>query len=308
VKIRILIATVIALTSGSGMSLAQVPSDIAAGIRKIGPIVDTPGTAKLYAPLFENQKEPYANVTAARDIAYGPDPANKLDVFTSGPAAGAGKMVVFYVHGGRFERGDKRQPGSPFYDNLMLWLTQQSMVGVNLNYRLAPKNTWPAAHEDLAAAVRWVQANIAQYGGDPDRVALWGQSAGASLIAGYLAHPQFHGPRGHGVKAAVMNSGFYENDRGGSAYFGSDPKELKERSSVEGLKKVTIPLFISHTEVDLPDAITQAEAAKKALCDAGRCPTYAVFKDHSHISQNYSIGTADTSVSGPILQVLRQIK
>jgi len=308
VKFRILIATVIALTSGSGVSLAQVPSDIATGIRKIGPIVDTPGTAKLYAPLFENQKEPYANVTVARDIAYGPDPANKLDVFTSGPAAGAGKTVVFYVHGGGFERGDKRHPGSPFYDNLMLWLTQQSMVGVNLNYRLAPKNTWPAAHEDLAAAVRWVQANIAQYGGDPDRVALWGQSAGASLIAGYLAHPQFHGPRGHGVKAAVMNSGFYENDRGGSAYFGSDPKELKERSSVEGLKKVTIPLFISHTEVDLPDAITQAEAAKKALCDAGRCPTYAVFKDHSHISQNYSVGTADASVSGPILQVLRQIK
>jgi triacylglycerol lipase len=308
VKVRIAIATVIALTSGSGVSLAQVPPDMAAGIRKIGPIVDTPNTLKLYGPLFEGQKEPYPNVTVVRDIAYGPDPANKLDVFTPAPAAGAGKTVVFFVHGGGFERGDKRQPGSPFYDNLMLWLTQQGMVGVNLNYRLAPKNTWPAAHDDMAAAVRFVQANIAQYGGDPDRIGLWGQSAGASLIAGYLAHPQFYGPKGHGVRAAVMNSGFYENDRGGSAYFGSDPKELKERSSVEGLKKVTIPLFISHTEVDLPDAISEAEAANKALCDAGRCPTYAVFKDHSHISQNYSVGTADTSVSGPVLQVLRQIK
>jgi dienelactone hydrolase len=308
VKIRIAIATVITLTSGSGASLAQVPPDIAAGIRKIGPIVDTPNTLKLYGPLFEGQKEPYPNVTVVRDIAYGPDPANKLDVFTPAAAAGAGKTVVFFVHGGGFERGDKRQPGSPFYDNLMLWLTQQGMVGVNLNYRLAPKNTWPAAHDDLAAAVRFVQASIAQYGGDPDRIGLWGQSAGASLIAGYLAHPQFYGPKGHGVRAAVMNSGFYENDRGGSAYFGSDPKELKERSSVEGLKKVTIPLFISHTEVDLPDAISEAEAANKALCDAGRCPTYAVFKDHSHISQNYSVGSADTSVSGPVLQVLRQIK
>jgi dienelactone hydrolase len=305
-KIRLVIASLAMLTTACGASLAQVPPDIAEGIRKIGPIVDTPNTAKLYAPLFAEQKEPYPNVKVVRDIAYGSDPLNKLDVFTSG--SGTGKPVVIYVHGGGFERGDKRQPNSPFYDNLMLWLTQQGMVGVNMNYRLAPKSTWPAAHEDLAAAVRWVEANIAPYGGDPGRLGLWGQSAGASLIAGYLAHPQFWGPKGHGIKVAVMNSGFYENDRGGSAYFGNDPKELAERSSTEGLKKLTIPLFMSHTEVDLPDAIREAEQAKKALCDAGRCPVYAVFKDHSHISQNYSVGTPDTSVSGPILQILQQIK
>jgi dienelactone hydrolase len=307
-KASILAATVLSLTMISGVAMAQVPADIAEGIRKIGPIVDTPNTTKLYAPLFKNQTEPYPNVTVVRDVAYGSDPANKLDVFSAGATTPANKPVVFYVHGGGFERGDKRQAGSPFYDNVMLWLTRQGMVGVNLNYRLAPKNTWPTAHEDMAAAMRWVQANIAQYGGDADRVGLWGQSAGASLIAGYLAHPQFYGPKGHGVKVAVMNSGFYVNDRGGSAYFGNDPKELQERSSIDGLKKVTIPLFISHTGVDLPDAITQADGANKALCDAGRCPTYVIFKDHSHISQNYSVGTQDTSVSAPILQVLHQIK
>jgi dienelactone hydrolase len=305
-KICILIPALLGILCSTSAAPAQVPPDIAEGIRKIGPIVDTPGTARLYAPLFAGQKEPYPNAMVTRDIAYGPDPLNKLDVFT--PGLGSGKTVVVYVHGGGFERGEKRQPNSPFYDNIMLWLTQQGMVGVNMNYRLAPKNVWPAAHEDLATVVRWVQQNIAQYGGAPDRLALWGQSAGASLIAGYLAHPQFYGPKGHGIKAAVMNSGFYENDRGGSAYFGSDPKELAERSSTEGLKRIVIPLFISHTEVDLPDAIREADAADKALCDAGRCPIYTVFKDHSHISQGYSVGTADSSVSGPILQVLRQIE
>ncbi len=120
----------------------------------------------------------------------------------------------------------------------MLWLIQQGMVGVNANYRLAPKDMWPAAHEDLAAAVRWVQANIVQYGGDPDRLALWGTSAGADLIAGYLGHPEFHGPKGHGVKAAIMLSGFYE--KGVPAYFGNDPAERTKRTSTEGLKKVTI--------------------------------------------------------------------
>lgn len=299
-------AALFALTATSSVALAQVPPDIAEGIRKIGPIVDGPGTTKLYAPLFANQKEPYPNVTVVRDIAYGTDPLQKLDVFTAAPTPGAPKPVVMFLHGGGFERGNKRQPGSPFYDNIMLWLTQQGMVGVNMNYRLAPKHLWPAAHEDLAAAVRWVQANIAQHGGDPDRLVLWGTSAGADLIAGYLAYPQFHGPKGHGVKAAIMFSGFYV--KGAPAYFGNDPAEREQRASTEGLKKVTIPLFVSHTEVDLPTSIEQADALNKALCDAGRCPTYTVFKDHGHLSQGYSVGTTDTSVSGPILEVLRKVK
>jgi acetyl esterase/lipase len=305
-KSRALTATAFLLLMSSP-ALAQVPPDIAAGIRKIGPIVDAPNTAKLYAPLFKDQKEPYPNVTVSRDIAYGPDPLNKLDVFTPG-AAPANRLVVIYVHGGGFERGDKRQAGTAFYDNLMLWLTQQGMVGVNMDYRLAPKNSWPAAHEDMAAVVRWVKMNIAQYGGDPNRVVLWGQSAGASLIAGYLAHPQFYGPSGHGVKGAILNSGFYDNGTTGSAYFGKDPKELRERSSVEGMKKLNIPLLISHTEVDLPDAIVEADAVKKSLCDVGHCPTYLVLKDHSHMSQNYSVGTSDVSLSGPVLQFLHGIK
>ena len=300
--------TALLVLSLSAGALAQVPPDIAAAIRKIGGVVDVPNTTKLYAPLFQNQKEPYPNVAVTRDIAYGADPLNKFDVFTPSGGQTGGRTVVVYVHGGGFERGDKRQNGAPFYDNLMLWVTKQGMVGVNIDYRLAPKNAWPAAHEDLAAVMRWVKANIAQYGGDPNRIVLWGESAGASLIAGYLAHPQFYGPGGHGVKGAILNSGFYDNGETGSNYFGKDPKELAERSSVEGMKKLNIPLLISHTEVDLPDAIVQADHVKKALCDAGRCPTYLVLKDHSHVSQNYAIGTADVSLSGPVLQFIGKLK
>jgi len=300
------VAALFALTATSSVALAQVPPDIAEGIRKIGPIVDGPGTQKLYGPLFVNQKEPYPDVTVVRDIAYGTDPLQKLDLFTAAPTPGAPKPVVMFIHGGGFQRGDKRPAGSPFYDNIMLWLTGQGMVGVNINYRLAPKHTWPAAHEDLAAAVGWVQANILQHGGDPDRLVLWGTSAGADLIAGHLGHPQFHGPKGHDVKAAIMLSGFYE--KGVPAYFGNDPGDREKHASTEGLKKTTIPLFVSRTELDLPTSIEQADALNKALCDAGRCPTYVVFKDHSHLSQAYSVGTTDTSVSGPIREVLRKVQ
>jgi triacylglycerol lipase len=306
-KIHILAATVISLTTMFEPSLAEVPPQIADEIRKIGPKSDVPNTIKLYVPLFQNQKEPYPNVTVPRDIAYGPDPLNRIDLFTSGATGPANRTVVVYFHGGGLEGGNKTRPGTFFTDNLMLWLTQQGMIGITSNYRLAPKNPWPSAHEDVAAVIGWVQANAAQYGVDPNRVVLWGVSSGADLIAGYLTHPQFHGATGHGVKAAVLISGIYDfaavfdDPRiASSAYFGTNPKELKERSSVEGMQRLTIPLFISRAELDISDVSTQVEAIKKSLCDAGHCPTYAVFKDHSHISQMYSVGTADTSVSGPI--------
>jgi len=289
-------------------TLAQVPPDIAAGIRKIGPVVDSPGTAKLYMPLFKEMKEPYAGVTVKRDIAYGPDLLNRLDIFApEAPQSAGGRMVVIYAHGGRFQGGDKHQPGTIFYDNLMLFLNQHGIVGVNMNYRLAPKNHWPDAQMDMAAVVRWVKSNIRAYGGDPNRIVLWGQSAGAGLVAGYLSHSEFHGIDGPGVKAAIMLSGSYDNGQG-SPYFGNDPRELRERSSVSGLTKINIPLFVSHTEVDLPNAISQAEKLKSAICDVGRCPEYAVFKDHSHMSQVFSVGTPDVSVSGPVLQFLSSMQ
>ncbi|HEX5280377.1 MAG TPA: alpha/beta hydrolase [Micropepsaceae bacterium] len=303
---RLIFAAAISLMI-AGPAVAQVPPDIAAQIRKIGQIVDVPNTTKLYAPMFKDIKEAYASVKVERDIAYGPDPLNKLDVFT--PTTGAaGRTVVIFAHGGGFERGDKVQKGAPFNDNLMLFLNQHGMVGVNINYRLAPRNHWPDAQQDMASAIRWVKANIGQYGGDPNRIVLWGVSAGASLIATYLSHPEFYGPDGVGVKGAVMHSGFYVNREPGSAYFGHDANELRQRSALDGMKKLNIPLMISHTEVDLPDAIVQAETANKELCAAGHCPAYAVYKDHSHVSQMYSIGTPDTSVSAPVVKFLTSIK
>src|SRR3954453_22786432 len=78
-----------ALMATSSVAFAQVPTDIAEGIRKIGPIIDGRGTQKLYAPLFANQKEPYPDVTVVRDIAYGTDPLQKLDPLYSGADAGS---------------------------------------------------------------------------------------------------------------------------------------------------------------------------------------------------------------------------
>ena len=302
----ILLASAAVFVIATGTAIAEVPPDIAAQLEKIGHVVDVPNTTKLYAPFFKDLNAQMEGMTIKRDIAYGSDPLQKIDVFTGSNTGN--KLVLVYVHGGGFERGDKVQKGEPFYDNIMVWAVKNGFVGVNINYRIAPKNHWPDAQQDMASVVRWIQANISQYGGNPDKIVLWGESAGASLIAGYLSHPEFWGPKGHGISAAALNSGFYTNRAGGSEYFGHDPKQLADRSDLEGMKNLTIPLLITHTTIDLPDAVPQAEEANKALCGVGKCPTYVVLKDHSHVSQDYSIGSPDTSVSGPVLELIRKVE
>ena len=188
-------------------ALAQMPPDIADKVAAIGRVVDPENTGKIYAPLQE--KEPYAGVKVSRDVKYGNDPRNVVDIFV--PEAGAaGRPVLMFVHGGGMIRGNKHAPGSPFYDNIMLFAARHGMVGVNVEYRLAPQFPWPAGNEDLSAAVHFVADKAAEFGADPNRIYLMGHSAGATHVASYVSHPEFFGPKGSGLAGAILSSGGYD--------------------------------------------------------------------------------------------------
>ncbi len=105
-------------------------------------------------------------MSASSEIsAYGSDPLQKLDVFAPDAAQGKKLSVLLFVHGGGFTRGDKH--GQFYPDNITLWAAKNGMVGVNIDYRLAPKDPWPAGVNDLTSAIAWTHANIARYGGIP---------------------------------------------------------------------------------------------------------------------------------------------
>lgn len=287
---------------------AQMPSDIAEKIAAIGRVVDPENTGKLYAPL--QQKEPYAGVKVTRDVKYGRDPRNVVDIFVPEGLA-AGRPVLMFVHGGGMIRGNKRPPGSPFYDNVMLFAARHGMVGVNVEYRLAPQFPWPAGNEDLAAAVQLVAAKAPELGADPNRIYLMGHSAGATHVASYLSHPEFFGSKGAGVAGAILSSGGYdftkdEQSDGRIAYFGSDPKLLAERSAVAGLIKTKIPFMMSSAELDPPPIAGQFFLLKDALCQSEHgCVRSIVLPKHSHMSESYSINTPDTQLSDQILEFIK---
>ncbi|HWE20806.1 MAG TPA: alpha/beta hydrolase [Hyphomicrobiaceae bacterium] len=281
-----------------------MPLDIAAKLVELGPVINPPETAKLYASLHE--KEPYQGVKVTRDIKFGPDEQRQaLDVFVADSVTAVPRPVLMFVHGGGFLRGGRRTPDTPFYDNIMLFAARNGMVGVNTTYRLAPQHPWPAGAEDVAAAVRWVNENIAAHGGDATRVFLWGHSAGAVHVATYVAHREFHGPKGIGLAGSILMSGLYDltvrpPGEGEKAYFGEDSSKYAERSSLHGLVQAQIPLMVVHAELD-PDLFQQgARQLNEALCKAGRCPRFVALAKHSHMSEGYAINTKDTSLSGEV--------
>ena len=306
----------IAALLGAGLTfptiaLAQMPPDIAQKIAAMGRVVDPENTGKIYAPLQE--KEPYAGVKVMRDVKYGSDARNVVDIFVPETGA-AGRPVLMFVHGGGMIRGNKHPPGSAFYDNVMLFAARHGMVGVNVEYRLAPQHAWPAGNEDLAAAIRLVADKATDLGADPSRVFLMGHSAGATHVASYVSHPEFHGPKGSGLAGAILSSGGYdftqgEQSDGRIAYFGSDPALLAQRSSVAGLIRTKLPLMMSSAELDPSPIAAQSAHLKDALCKSEHgCVRSIMLPRHSHMSESYAINTADTQLSDQILEFIKSGK
>jgi len=194
----------------AGAAQSQVPPDIESELIKIGHIVDPPCTAKLYRPLMpkndiNSDVNPlYPGITIARDISFGPDPMDIVDVFSADKGSDS-RPVLLYVPGGAGNKIEQQaREANAFYDNIMRWATKNGMVGVMMQ-RHAGKN-WDDGGKDISAMVQWVEANIGKYKGNPDRMVIWAQSAGNQPLAVYIGRPELWGPKGVGVKGAIFMS------------------------------------------------------------------------------------------------------
>ena len=141
-----------------------------------------PTPAELAIPwrsLVNPFRNPTTDVVVERDIAYN-DRGRRgfLDVYR--PAAGASNApVLLQVHGGGWTIGNKDQQGLP----LMKHLAAKGWVCVAINYRLAPRDAFPAHIIDVKQAIAWIRGHIASYGGDPTYLAITGGSAGGHLCS-----------------------------------------------------------------------------------------------------------------------------
>ena len=103
-----------------------------------------------------------------------------LDIYLpAGEDAIKDAPVLLQVHGGAWTLGAKEHQGRP----LMNRMAAKGWVCVAINYRLSPRDPWPAHIVDVKRAIAWIKDNIADYGGDPDYLTITGGSAGGHLTA-----------------------------------------------------------------------------------------------------------------------------
>lgn len=135
-----------------------------------------------------NAADGFARVQSHRDIAYGSDARQRLDVYWPRAAArvarpAIGRPVVVFFYGGSWVTGSKGE-----YRFVGITLAEHGFVAVLPDYRLYPQVTFPAFDDDGAAAVAWVEKHAREFGGDPGNIVLMGHSAGGEIAAMLALH------------------------------------------------------------------------------------------------------------------------
>jgi acetyl esterase/lipase len=156
---------------------------------------------------------PGRRLEVLKDVAYADDGdrSHRLDVIRPRRAV-SGAPVLVYIHGGAWVLGDKREQGRP----MMYELASRGWICVTVNYRLSPKATWPDHIVDVLSSISWVKEHIADFGGDPDFIALSGGSAGghlsalAALAAGDPAYQPGFEDKDTSVRACVPIYGVHD--------------------------------------------------------------------------------------------------
>jgi acetyl esterase len=254
------------------------------------------------------------NVRVTREIAYGSDPRQCLDIFQ--PIGRTGRQpVIVFVHGGAFTRGKKSINGE-IYDNVLHWFANQGFVGVNVEYRLAPQYGFPAGAEDVASAVSWIETHIADFGGRPDCLVLIGHSAGGSHVATYLLDPNVDLSPSSAIVGSVLISGRLRADRlpdnpnaaNVAAYYGEDEMSLQRRSPTEYAHRCNVPVMVVVAEFENRHldryGAEFAEAVAKTSLHASRFLRLAA---HNHTSIVAHFNTGEETLGWAIFDFLQSI-
>ncbi len=143
----------------------------------------TPADA-VKAVLKERGKDPVALMAAMKvskkDVTYPTAGGTQPIRLYTPEGAGAGPLpVIVYYHGGGWVIADI----DTYEASAMALAKKSNAIVASVEYRRAPENKFPAAHQDSFAAYQWVLANAGQFGGDPARGAVAGESAGGNLAA-----------------------------------------------------------------------------------------------------------------------------
>jgi len=251
-----------------------------------------PGGATAKKPGVARMLRVYRDYTHDGDISYGEyGSRNHLDIWRRPDLDRGGRApVLLQVPGGAWMVGNKRGQAHP----LMSHLTELGWVCVAINYRLSPRSTWPDHIVDVKRAIAWTKEHIAEYGGDPNWIAITGGSAGghlSSLAALTPNDPRFQPGFEEAdtrVQAAVPFYGVYDFTRSDNSMhplmvpmvaknvFKLSRTDIAEpfrvASPITHVSEAAPPFFVLHGTNDSLVPVEQARAFTVRLAEVSRQP------------------------------------
>lgn len=256
-----------------------------------------------------------------RDLAYveGGSERQLLDVYA--PANARDLPVVFWIHGGGWQTGDKSDVHSKpqaFAD--------KGFVFVSTNYRLLPQVEMATIIKDVAKSLGWVHKNISRYGGDSERIFVMGHSAGAQLAALVCIDDRLLKAEGidfSSLKGCVPVDGdtfdvpaiietaetrrrvhhLPQAKLGHREKFGNAPEKHRDFSAVTHIARDKgIPPFLILHVADHPDTTAQAQRLAGALTEAGVSAKLVGAVETNHSKLNTRLGEADDPSSKALFE------
>ncbi len=209
------------------------------------------------------------------DLVYGEAAIQKLDIFTTGGDGGGdggGAPVLIDIHGGGWTGGTKNARAFPAGA-----VSGAGIVWVPIDYGLAPDYGMDRIVDQVRRAIAWVHANIADYGGDPARIHVSGNSAGGHLTGTLLipGWPADYGLPADVIKGALAMSGVFDLDAlllarsGPNDALGMDPAEARRNSPLHHLADQSCPLIIGYGAPELDEFKRQSRSFAEAWLGAG---------------------------------------
>jgi arylformamidase len=235
-----------------------------------------------------------------------------LDIYAPEMPSESGLPVMFWIHGGGWQAGDKNDVAlKPKV------LTERGFVFVSTNYRLLPEVNMDDLMGDVATSLGWVYKHIAEYGGDPNRIFVGGHSAGAQVAALICTDDRYLKKEGvsfkvlkgcipvdgdtYDIPKIIMTAEHRQTLYGGEMFsfghrqkFGNDPKTHVDFSAVTHVAKgKDIPPFLLLYFTGNPDTRAQAVRLESVL-KAAEIPARAYGKsDSNHSRLNNDLGKPD---------------
>lgn len=273
--------------------------------------------------------QPGARSLAARidrtgtSIGYGPDQAQRI-LFWPAPVTGrqAGKKppIALYVHGGGWSKG---QP--EIVDAKPKWFADHGWAFASIGYRLVPAATVEDQAKDIGAAIAKVRSEAARLGYDPDRILLFGHSAGAHLVALVGSDPQFGGASFAAIRGAILLDGAaydvpaqiaaspFMARRTYIPAFGTDPARQRALSPLTHAGAKDVPdwllLYTAARGDSKAQSVGLAEALRKggAKAEVMEIPTTSRNPLAGHMEVNTGFGTAGFAANPAIKAMMRRI-